>query len=241
MSGHSKWSTIKREKAATDQARGHVFTKLGAAITIAVREGGGADPESNFRLRLAVDKARAANMPKDNIERAIERATGKSQEAGLDEVLYEIFAPGGVAVLAQGVTDNKQRTAAEIKNLLHVHGGSLGSAGSVGYLFQKVGEVQVAKTIDFDTLLNMVLEAQGEDLEDSGDYFLVYTKPTDLHKVSTYLQDKTIKIHESNLVYKPTTFVTVEASLRNKIVELLHSLEAQSDIHKVFTNGEFPE
>lgn len=240
MSGHSKWSTIKRQKGANDQARGQVFTKLGNAITIAVREGGGPDPESNFRLRLAIEKARSANMPKDNIDRAVNRATGKATDGReLVEVLYEGFAPGGVAVLAEGVTDNKQRTSAEVKNAFSVHGGTLGSSGSVAYQFTKMGEIVVSRQGSFDDLFATIVDAGAEDAEEESDRFIVYTKPQDLHRVTITLKQKGFSILESSLIHKPQLLVPVPGESQDKLVTLLTGLEELGDIHKVYTNADF--
>jgi YebC/PmpR family DNA-binding regulatory protein len=177
MSGHSKWSSIKRQKGINDQKRGKTFTKLSMAITIAVKQGGGiADPDSNFRLRLSIDAARAANMPKDNIERAIHRATSK--EAGeLHEVTYEGFAPGGVSVMVEAFTDNPMRTTSEVKSIFHKAGASFGQPGSVSYQFKHVGEIIVTKngTNSFDDIFAIAVESGAEDLEDAGDEVFIYT------------------------------------------------------------------
>lgn len=239
MSGHSKWSTIKRQKAATDQARGQIFTKLGAAITIACREGGSPDPESNFKLRLAIEKARSANMPKENIQRAIDKALGHSGGAVLEEVLYEGFAPGGVAVLVEAVTDNKQRTVAAVKNIFSTHGGSLGSSGSVAYLFQKVGAIHVTKDKTYDELLELVLETGGEDIEDQDDLYTIFTKPSDLHKVKSFLEGK-VKIVDSELTFKPLSLVKVnDSSFSGRIISLLTALDELPDVQKVHANSNF--
>lgn len=243
MSGHSKWSTIKRQKQSADFARGQIFTKLANAITFAVRDGGGvADPENNFKLRLAIEKARQNNMPKHNIERAILRASGKlGGGAELTEVLYEGFAPAGVAILAEGVTDNRERTSAAVKNAFVKNGGSLGGTGSVAYLFTKMGAIHVAKDgKTYDQMLETVLEADAVDLEDDDDRFIIYTEPADLHKVKAFLEHK-MTIIESELTYKPKTLVSImEKELAQKVVVLLWTLEGLDDIHKVYSNARFP-
>lgn len=240
MSGHSKWSTIKHQKGTTDRARGQLFTKLGNAITIAVREGGGsASPEDNIRLRLAIEKARAANMPKENITRAIDRATGKlAGSTQLETVIYEGFAPFGVALLVSAVTDNKQRAAAAIKNLLSTHGGSLGGVGSVAYLFEKMGMLQLASA--GSGVLDMVLESGAVDFEEAAGLLTVYTNPTDLHRVKLFLEQKNVSVRTNEILYRPKTVVTLtEIANQQRVLTLLEALDALDDVHEVYTNAEF--
>ena len=177
MSGHSKWATIKRQKGANDVKRGQLFTKLSKAVAIAVVQGGGvADPESNFRLRLAVEAARAANMPKENIERAIQRASAK-QDAHLEEIMYEGFGPGGFSVIVETFTDNKQRTVSEVKNIFNKNGGNMGAQGSVIYQFEKKGALTVEKSgKSLDEIFKLAAEAGAEDVEVADSEVLVYTK-----------------------------------------------------------------
>jgi|SRR3989344_5926648 len=238
MSGHSKWSTIKHQKAATDKVRGAVFTKLGNAITLAVRQGGGIDPEANFKLRLAIEKAREANMPKDNIERALAKAQGATEEGTLlEQVIYEGFAPGGIAVLVEGVTDNKQRTVSQVKNVFSQKGGSLGSTGSVSYLFTQVGEIHLKKQISPDVLLEKVLEVGADDIEVTDDDYIVFTNPHNLHRIKLELAKKELVIIKSELSFRPTTTIVVDAITTPKVVNLLISLENLDDIHKVYANA----
>jgi YebC/PmpR family DNA-binding regulatory protein len=239
MSGHSKWSTIKHQKGATDKARALEFTKLGSAITVAVREGGGIDPGTNIRLRLAVEKARQANMPKDNITRSIERASGKLDSGRLEEVLYEGFAPGGVAVLVEGVTDNKQRTVAQVKNVFLNKGGALGSTGSVAYLFEKVGMMMFAKdNRTAEQILELVLNAGAQDYEETGADVTVYTKPTDLHTVKETLE-KQVVVKEAEITYRPQTLVKItEAGASRQILSLLEALDELEDVQKVHANAD---
>lgn len=248
MSGHSKWSTIKRQKGANDAKRGAAFTKLGNAITIAVREGGGGDPNFNFKLRLAIDKAREVNMPKENIQRSIDRGLGKGGEASLETVLFEGFAPQGVAVLIDCVTDNKNRTNGEVRTILVKGGGSLGSSGSVGYLFKHVGEIVVNKAneanktsnpINFDQVLEKALEAEAEDVVEDVDHFLVYTRVDNLHQVKEKLEQGGLKITSAELVYQPNkeTMLKVEdAAKEQQIFNLLESLEELDDVQNVYSN-----
>ncbi|MBI4058363.1 YebC/PmpR family DNA-binding transcriptional regulator [Candidatus Gottesmanbacteria bacterium] len=242
MSGHSKWSTIKRQKQATDQARGKIFTKLGNAITIAIREGGGiTSPESNFRLRLAIDQAKSANMPKENIQRAIHRALGKgTDQAVLKEMVYEGFAPRGIGVLVEGVTDNPQRTAQAVKNVFATHGGSLSGTGSVLYQFQKVGEIHVPITFAFDELFDVAAQAGAQDIETTVDTHIVYASYEKLNDVKRMLEAKFIPIISSGLVYRPISPIEIkDRQEATKLIKLLESLDDLDDVHKVYVNANF--
>lgn len=240
MSGHSKWSTIKRHKAATDAIRGQIFTKLANAITIAVREGASSDPEANIRLRLLIDKARSANMPKVNIERAIERAAHHVGGEKLERVVYEGFAPGGIAVVVEGVTDNIQRTSQEIKNVFHAKGGILGQSGSVAYLFDQVGEIQIEKIgKSEEDIIALALEIGIDDVIEDKDRFLLYTKPQLLAYVRQTLLKKGYTVKESELAFRPKTNVAVSPDFAQKALDLLQNLEDLADIHKVYSNADF--
>lgn len=238
MSGHSKWSTIKRQKGVADAKRGQQFTKLSSAITLAVRQGGGlTDPNGNFKLRLAIDRARSFNMPKENIERAIARATGK-HGAVVEEAMYEGFAPGGVAVLIEAVTDNKMRTVSEVKNVLEKNGGTLGSSGSVSYLFNRVGEV-VARLGDksFDDVFSTALDSGAEDIQEEGNKAIIYTQPADVFKTKTALEAEGIEVEDTSIVYDPTTSISVaDENTRNRIIGILEKLEEIEDVQQVYSN-----
>ena len=241
MSGHSKWATIKRQKGTNDAKRGQMFTKLSNAITIAVRAGGGVgDPTSNFKLRIAIDKARAANMPKENIERAIERAKGNAGSA-LTEALYEGFAPGGIAVLVHAVTDNKMRTVAEVKNIFEKGGGAFGSTGTVAYLFDHKGELIVPlndKTSD--EVLTAALEANVEDIEEDAKLVYMYVSPQELAQVKGLLEAQGLQIENAELVYKPkSTMKLADQETQDKVIHFLERIEDISDVQKVFTNANF--
>ncbi len=242
MSGHSKWSTIKHQKGANDQAKGRIFTKLAAQITIAVRDGGGvSDPQSNFKLRLAVEKARDANMPKENIERAIKRAVINTGETGLEEILYEGFAPLGVAVLIEAVTDNHQRSTALLKNFFIAHGGHLGSTGCVRHIFTQVGIVTCDKTLSYDELFNISVTAQVQDIEEGSAKFYVQSLPQDLHKLKLILEKNGLVITSAELIYKPQTSIRLsDQTSSSKIIKFLQSLEELDDVHKVFSNVGIP-
>lgn len=243
MSGHSKWATIKRQKGANDMKRGQIFTKLSNAITVSVRQGGGVgDPESNFKLRLAVEAARAANMPKENIERAIARAAGK-QDSNLEEVVYEGFGPGGFSVIVEGYTDNKQRTVAEVKNVMDKNGGSMGSQGSVMYQFVKKGLISIEKdSLSLDEIFNIAVESGAEDVEEVGDEVVIYTRPEDLAKVRAFLLEKQIIIKNAELMYKPTNLIDLPDVLQaEKAISFLEKLEDLGDIQKVYANFDIPD
>lgn len=243
MSGHSKWATIKRQKGANDMKRALAFTKLGNAIAVAVRQGGFvADPESNFKLRLAVEAARAANMPKENIERAISRAAGKAG-MNLDEAVYEGFGPGGISVVVEAYTDNKQRTVAEVKNVFDKNGGNMGAQGSVMYQFERKGSLAVEKAgKTLDDIFLIAVDAGAEDVEEAGEEVIIYSKPEDLDKVRTFLIEKGIKIINAELIYKPINLVTLDdKQIADRAIALLERLEDLNDVQKVYTNVDIPQ
>ena len=245
MSGHSKWSTIKRQKGATDAKRGAVFTKLGNNIAIATREGGGGDPESNFKLRLAIEKARQANMPKENIARSIERGLGKGTEAGLENALYEGFGPGGIAVIVEAITDNKTRTGSELRNLFEKAGGHLGSSGAVAYMFTHLGEIEISKTsgtggaVSFDEAFEKAAAVGAEDVEENPDSFFLYCEALDLHRVREGLLASGMNVLSAELVYKPNkeTLVTVaDETKREQVENFLETVGDLDDVQEVFVN-----
>lgn len=239
MSGHSKWATIKRQKGVADIKRGLTFTKIANAITIAVRQGGGVgDPAQNFRLRLAIEKARAVNMPKENIERAIGRAQGREASA-LEEVVYEGFGENGkVAFLIDAATDNKQRTTSEVKNLFDKAGAVLARPGAVSYQFETKGLIKVKKDgKSIDDIFLTAADGGAEDVEDGGDEALIYTKPEELTKVKDALSKSGLVVEEAELTRKPK--VTIEITDQNtldKIYAFIDRLESLDDIQKVYTN-----
>lgn len=237
MSGHSKWSTIKRQKGVADAKRGQAFTKLSNAITLAIKQGGGiADPDSNFKLRLAIDRARSMNMPKDNIERAIDRATASSKDS-FDEVVYEGFAPGGVAIIVEAATDNKNRTTSEVKNIIEKNGGSMGNPGSVSYLFNRRGEIVVKKgDKSADDVMMVALDEGLEDIEEESEVFFLYTAPENLSKVKSALENGGFEIENVELVYKPLTTIEVDESTYQKIDDLVSKIEDHDDVQTTYTN-----
>ena len=238
MSGHSKWATIKRAKSVSDLKRGLTFTKISNAITIAVKTSGGiTDINSNFRLRLAVEEARNANMPKDNIERAIQKAVGK--DAGeVEEVLYEGFAPEGVAIIIEAATDNSLRTTSEIKSIFNKEGGNFGKIGSVAYQFEQKGQIVISpegKTLD--EVFEAAAESGAEDIIEDDQGFVVYTKPSDLAKISEILKEKGYTITQAGLIRKPLTPMPVDdPQKRERVANFLQKLEDLDDVQKVYSN-----
>ncbi len=238
MSGHSKWKTIKHQKGAADAKRGQVFTKLGNAITIAVKQGGGTtDPDSNPRLRLALESARAVNMPKDNMQRAIDRGAGKGEGEELHEAIYEGFAPHGVNVIVEAATDNPQRTSSEIKNIFVKNGGSFGQPGSSSYLFKRIGEIFVKKNgKSFDDIFALALDSGAEDIEDTGEEAIVYTGVSDLFKVKDDLVSKGLEITEAKPSLKPVTTIALPKEDYDKVIDFLSNLEELDDVQEVYSN-----
>lgn len=244
MSGHSKWSKIKHQKESTDAVKGRIFTKLANAIIIAVKQGGGiADPNDNIKLRFAVEKARHANMPKDKIDRAIERGSGKGIEDNLEEAVYEGFGPAGVGIIIETATNNKQRTVAELKNILERHTGRLATSGSVAHFFQNVGQLNVVKgTKTYDEIMEKAINAGAIDLEDEGDAVEIYTQHSDLHYVKEVLEKDGLVVSSFELIYKPT--ITVPISDKNiavRILNLLKAIEDTEDVQKVYANFDIPD
>lgn len=232
MSGHSKWSTIKREKGAKDAARGALFTKLGNAIAIAARSG--TDPETNFALRLAIDKAKTSNMPMQNIQRSIDRVKDKDA-AQLQEVLYEGYGPGGVAILVEVATDNINRTYPEVRLAFSKHGGNIAEKGAVAFQFDRKGSIRVKAT--GDDLLLTAIDAGAEDVQEEGDESVVYTAATDLARVRDALKDASIEITEAELVYVPNNTVEItEKDTAGKIMRLMEALEDQDDVSNTYVN-----
>ena len=237
MSGHSKWSTIKRKKGAADAKRGQVFTRLIREISVAAKFGGG-DPDGNPRLRTAVDAAKAQNMPKDNIERAIKKGTCELDGVTYEEITYEGYGPGGVAFLIEVMTDNKNRTAADVRNILNKRGGQLAKAGAVGYLFEAKGLFTVDKAAaDEDKIMEVALEAGAEDVKDEGEVWEVYCAPSDFNPVSLALTAAGIKPSSSELTKLPSTTVPVSNPAEaGRVLKLLEALDEYDDVQQVFAN-----
>ncbi|MBI1857097.1 YebC/PmpR family DNA-binding transcriptional regulator [Candidatus Saccharibacteria bacterium] len=237
MSGHSKWSTIKRQKGLKDAARGAVFTKLGNLIAIAARSG--IDPDTNFALRLAIDRAKAANMPMANIQRAIDRISDKNA-AQLQEILYEGYGPGGVAVLVECATDNINRTYPEVRLAFSKHGGSIAEKGAVAFQFERKGMIRVKG--GGDDLLLQSLEAGAEDVQEEGTESIIYTDPKQLAKVRDNLQFSDVEIIESELTYVPNNMIKVtDTTTAGKIMRLMDALEDQDEVTATYVNFDIPE
>ncbi len=244
MSGHSHWSTIRRKKEANDAKRGAVFTKVAREIVIAVREGGGGDPETNIRLRMALDKARSMGMPKDNIDRAIRRGTGEDKDAEeIVQVQYEGYGPNGVAIMIDVLTDNRNRTVAALRHALTRAGGSLADPGAVAWQFERKGSISVPSEVDFEELFMAAVEAGAADVVqgDDEDNHEVYTESTDLHAVSQKLKEMDIPVENAELVMVPQNEVALGQSDTVKILRLVDDLEDLDDVRRVYTNLEMTE
>jgi YebC/PmpR family DNA-binding regulatory protein len=259
MSGHSKWSTIKRAKGAADIKRGLTFTKVANAITIATKLGGSGDPESNPRLRMVMDEARSVNMPKENIQRAIDRGLGKLPGQALEEVLYEGFGPGGVAFIVEGVSDNRLRTNQEVKNIFERSGGNLAGQGSVAYMFERVGEIKVQsaklKVKSKDDEMLELIDLGAKDVEDfledlprgeagAGEVqrYLVYTEGSELNTMGTKITQAGFGVESQELVYKPINLVEItDKEMAQKVLDFAGKLEELDDVQKVYANFDIIE
>jgi YebC/PmpR family DNA-binding regulatory protein len=241
MAGHSKWSQIKRKKAVTDQRRAAAWTKLIREITVAAKAGGG-DPDGNPRLRLAIDTARAANMPNDNIDRAIKKGTGELEGVEYQEIVYEGYGPGGVALFIEALTDNLNRTVADVRHALSKHGGNLGTSGSVAWMFDRRGQIVVdAERFDEAKVLEAALDAGASDMETDGASFTVYTEPADFQAVQDGLRSAGIEWDDAELAMIPKTMVRVDGAEALKLIKLLDVLEDSDDVQKVYANADIDE
>ena len=241
MSGHSKWSTIKRQKGANDAKRGALFTKLGKEISIAARAGGG-DLDANYRLRLAVDKARTANMPADNIKRAIDRATGGDKEIEYEEITYEGYGPGGVALIVETATDNRNRTAAEVRSIFSKAGGQLAGQGSVAWQFEQRGLIGVeGGSGDPDDIALAAIDAGAADVDTESDPIEIATEPSDLMSVQSALEAAGIKIESAEMTMVATTPIEVEIDKARSNLKLIEALEDSDDVQRVTANFELPD
>ena len=239
MSGHSKWSTNKHKKGAADAKRGKIFTKIGKEIMVAVKQGGAAE-ESNAALRAAIIKARAANMPKDNIDRAIKKASGENDGVVYTPLTYEGYIPGGIALIIETLTDNKNRTAADVRSTLTKNGGSLGTAGSSSYLFQRKGIISI-QTDEFDKVFEVAGDAGAEDVIEDDGYVEVITDPADFEAVNTALTQAGFVAEEAEVKQEPITRVTPDAEGTAKALKLIEKLEDLDDVQAVFSNLEIPD
>jgi len=241
MSGHSKWSQIKRQKGVNDAKRGQMFTRLGREITVAARDGG-SDPEGNFRLRLAIQRARENNMPMDNIERAIKRGTGGGEGAALDEIVYEGFGPGGAAVLIEVMTDNRNRAAGEVRSVFSRNGGNLGNPGSVNWMFEPRGVITLTVNgADPEELELMAIDAGAVDVTAQDGEIEIQTEPNDLETVRRALDDGKAQIVSAETTLVPTNTVALDGKQALQVLKLVDKLEELDDVQHVYTNTDFSE
>ncbi|MEJ5261441.1 MAG: YebC/PmpR family DNA-binding transcriptional regulator [Ignavibacterium sp.] len=241
MSGHSKWATIKRKKAALDAKKGKIFTKLIKEITIAARQGGG-DPAGNPRLRLAIDNAKSENMPAENIERAIKKATGELEGVTYHELTYEGYGPAGVAMLVEVATDNKNRTVAEVRHIFSKHGGSLGETGSVAWMFERKGVITVPKQDKSeDDILAIVLDAGADDLQTEEEFYEITTSVENFEAVRKALQENNLKVDNASLQWIAKNTIQVKGEDAEKVMKLIEALEDCDDVQNVYSNADIDE
>ena len=239
MAGHSKWANIKHRKARQDASRGKVWTKVIREITVAAK--GGPDPDDNPRLRLALDKANAANMPKDNIKRAIEKGSGTGETGALEEIIFEGYGPGGVAILVETMSDNRNRTVSDVRHAFSKFGGNLGTDGSVSYLFNKIGIIHVLKNYPEDNLMEIALDSGAEDLTDEGEYYEIVTSSSDLSSVLKSLKDNNIENVNAELTLRAETSISIDQEMSEKVLKIMDFMDELDDVQEVHTNAEFPD
>lgn len=240
MSGHSKWSSIKHKKAALDAKRGKLFTRYIREINIAARLGGG-DPDSNPRLRTAIDGARSVNMPNDNIKKAIQRGTGELEGAAYEEISYEGYGPGGVAMIVESVTDNKNRTVAEVRHIFSKYGGNLGENGCVAWMFARKGLLVVSRTAaEEDALLEIVLENGAEDMQTEEESYEITCQPEDLEQIRQALQEKDIEVLSAERAMIPSTYIELSGKTAQQMIKLIEKLEELDDVQNVWNNVDIP-
>jgi YebC/PmpR family DNA-binding regulatory protein len=241
MSGHSKWHSIKHQKGVTDAKRGQLFTKLTREIIIAAREGGG-NPDANFRLRLAIQKARDSNMPAENIDRAVKKGSGELGGSGLADVTLEGYGPNGTAILVQGLTDNRNRTIQEIRSTFTRHGGSMGESGCVAWIFDSKGVITVNdENINTDEIELTAIDAGAEDVKSEGSYVEIYTKPEELEKVRIALEESKVPVASSELQMVPKTMVQLDDKAAETALKLIDKLEEIDGVQNVYTNADIPD
>jgi YebC/PmpR family DNA-binding regulatory protein len=241
MSGHNKWAKIKRKKAVTDAKRGKAFTRIIKEMTIATREGGG-NPAGNPRLRLAIEKAQAVNMPAENIKRAIQRGTGELPGMAYEEVTYEAYGPGGVALIIESVTDNKNRTVSEVRHILEKYNGKLGAVNSVAWMFHRKGIIHVARAAaDEDTLLGVILEAGADDMRSDEEQYEIVTSPENFEPVKQTVESKGIKIEDAEIQMIPENTVRVEGKDAEHLLKLMEALEDHDDVQHISSNFDIDE
>ena len=241
MSGHSKWSSIKHKKGATDAKRGKIFTKLIKEITVAARMGGG-DPAANPRLRTAIEAAKKENMPKANLERGIKKGTGELEGAEYEEIVYEGYGPGGAAIIIESLTDNKNRAVADIRHAFSKHNGNLGANGCVGWMFDKKGYFAVDKDkVDEEFIMETAIDAGAEDVCDEGNIFEVITDPDDFEAVKTVLSEASILFHDEEVTLLPQNVSKLEGKEAEQMLKLMNALDDCDDVQKFYTNADIPD
>ena len=239
MSGHSHWATIKRQKESADQQRGKIFSKLSRAIAIAARQG--ADPETNFKLRLAIEKAKEYNLPKENILRAIRRGSGQEEGEKWEEITFEGYGPEGIGVIVETVTDNRNRTTAEIKNIFERAGGSLAGPGAVSYLFRKMGLITVKKEENPDEQILKLIDLGVEDIEEATDAIEIYTSPEDLKEIEEKIKNSGFEVKSAEITMRPVTPSLINDSQKaQRILKFMESLESHDDVQKVYASFDIP-
>ncbi|MBU2495958.1 MAG: YebC/PmpR family DNA-binding transcriptional regulator [Candidatus Omnitrophica bacterium] len=241
MSGHSKWASIKHKKAATDAKKGKIFTKLIREVMMAARNGGG-NPDSNPRLRLAIEKAKEENMPAENIKRAVQKGTGEGSANQMEEISYEGYGPAGVAIKLDAVTDNKRRTASEIRSVFSKNNGNLGEVGCVSWMFERKGQISIPRAgVDEDALFTLAIESGAEDVASEPDFFQIYTRPEDLEKVRKAVEEGGVKVKSALLTMQPKTTVRIEGKDAEQLLRLLDALEDHDDVQTVYSNFEISD
>jgi YebC/PmpR family DNA-binding regulatory protein len=240
VAGHSKWNNIKRRKGAADAARARLFTKLAKEITVAARLGSG-DPDANPRLRLAIQAAKSQSMPNDNIHRAVLKGTGELEGGSIEELVYEGYGPGGVALIVEAATDNPNRTAPDVRFIFDKHGGNLGKPGSVAFLFDKLGMLRYPGACSEESVMAAALEAGAEDIRTEGDEHVVYCQPTDFHEVKEGMEAAGLEPSVAQLVMLPQTTVVCDHELAKKTLDLVERLEDHDDVQRVHGNFEIPD
>lgn len=242
MSGHNKWSTIKHKKGAADAKRGKIFTKLIKEITVAARMGNSGDPDANPRLRSAITAARAENMPKDNIERAIKKGTGELEGVSYEECSYEGYGPGGAAILVESLTDNKNRAVAEIRHIFNKYGGNMGENGCVAWIFSQKGYISVPKAaVSEDALMEAALDAGAEDVREDDTYFEVITAPEDFETVKAAIEAASISFETAEVTMLPSNTTDLTGKDAEKMVKLMDAMDDCDDVQKVYTNADIPD
>ena len=239
MAGHSKWANIKHRKARQDASRGKVWTKVIREITVAAKDG--PDPNDNPRLRLALEKANAANMPKDTIKRAIEKGSGTGETGELEEIIFEGYGPGGVAILVETMTDNRNRTVSDVRHAFSKFGGNLGTDGSVSYLFKKLGVIHINKDYSEEMLMENVIESGAQDFSEEDDFFEVTTDPNQFNKVIDFFKENDIQYLNAELTLRADTLVDLDQDMSEKVLNIMEFMDDLDDVQEVHTNAEFQE